>query len=140
MISIRCIITLTLLIVVSLTGCSNSKSPVKVDEHLILQISKADSKGIDYFKYKDVKDAATATKIYLILIQASTSNAIVSMSRNADYKITVLNTDPTVSSEPMPFGIWVAPDSAIVSVVAEIGGGYVQLNSDDSATVLSILK
>jgi hypothetical protein len=139
MISIR-IIMLTLLTVVFLTGCTNSKTPVKVDEHLILQISKVDSKGINYVNYKDIQDATIATEIYLILMKSYTSNAIVSMSRKADYKITVLNTDPTISSEPMPFGIWIAPDPAYISVVAELSGGYVQLNAEHSATVLSVLK
>lgn len=139
MISIR-IITLTLLTIVFLIGCTNNKSPMKVEKHLILQVSKVDSVGINYVKYKDIKDAAIATEIYNILMQANTSNAVVSMSRNADYKITAVNTDPTVSSEPMPFGIWIEPDSALVSVVAEINGGYIQLNADDSTTVLSALK
>jgi hypothetical protein len=139
MIPIR-IIMLALMTVVFLTSCTHSKTPVKVDEHLILEVSKMDSTGIGYVKYKDIQDVAITTEIYLILMKSYTSNAIVSMSRSADYKITVLNTDPTVSSEPMLFGIWIAPDSAHLSVVAELGGGYIQLNADDSATVLSVLK
>jgi hypothetical protein len=126
-----------------LAGCSRDVSFKKVEPelNLILELSKPDKDGIAYTKYRTVKDASTATEIKVILLQADESKSVVSMARNPDRKISIVNTSPTASSEPRVYGIWHEPNSEFIEVVSEsAGGGYTQLNPDDSKSIIKLLK
>jgi len=139
---------LIVITVLLLTGCSrplnltdsdNTQISDHSDQYLSLQISKPN--GNSYTTYKTINDFEVIKKIMLILQQADDSHAMVSMSRSPDFKFTLANTSPTVSSEPRIYGIWKSPNPKRIEVVSEFGGGgYVQLNQTDSKLILDLLK
>ncbi|BBI36085.1 hypothetical protein [Cohnella abietis] len=138
----RSLRTLILIMIIALltVGCSTSTKKADLDNFLLLEVSKPDTDGKTYIEYKTIKDAATVTEIKQIFIQADESNAMASMSRNADRKIILKNTNPVASSEPQTYGIWYSPDSKYVEVVSEtFGGGYIKLNLKESKIVLEVL-
>ncbi|TFE29085.1 hypothetical protein [Cohnella luojiensis] len=70
------------------------------DRNLILELSKPDIRGRHYEIYKTIKDATIAAEIKFMLKQADESKMMVSMSRNPDRRISIINTSPLASAEP----------------------------------------
>lgn len=135
-------VILVALVALLLPGC-NQSSPNRVEpeQNLILEISKPDKDGTSYIKYRTIKNARMATEIKLILKQADESNSLASMSRSPDRKISLINTSPAASAEPRVYGIWHSPNPKFIEVVSEsTGGGYIQLNREDSVKVMAVLK
>lgn len=140
----RCDIRSILLFAIAclmLTACNQTipQSHFTPDRNLILEISKPDKSGKNYNIYETIKDAKVATKIKIIVKQADESMNMVSMSRNPDRRISIINTSPTASAEPRVYGIWRLPKSKIAVVSESASGGYFQLNAEDSKKVINVL-
>lgn len=132
---------LTALSIFLCIGCSDHSNGLEdyLNLQVMIEVSKAEPDGRAYSAPETINDPVSAMHLYNILQKAHSSNAIVSMSRNSDYKITVSNTNPAVSSEPIVYGIWLSEESSSVSIVTEIGSGYVQLDLADSKKIRAIL-
>ncbi|RED57530.1 hypothetical protein [Cohnella lupini] len=137
----------TLLLTVSFSLClvaCNGATPFgkKVAENdKILNFMKSDTSDSTYRTYKTIKNSKIFAEVALLLMKSDESNATVSMTRAPDRKISLVITRPTASVEPRIYGIWFMQKSTQVAVVSESsGGGYIQLNKEQSHTILSLLN
>ncbi|CAM3090759.1 hypothetical protein PALU110988_00470 [Paenibacillus lupini] len=62
------------------------------------------------------------------------------MSRQQDYKIQTVNTDTTVSFEPVRYDIWLSPQKDQVEVVIDKQSKYGKVSKKDTKKLLSILE
>ena len=74
-----------------------------------------------------------------ILQNVSWENAKVSMSRQPDYKILTVNTDPTVSYEPVTYDVWLSPNKDILEVIIEGHSKYGKVSKVNTKELLSVL-
>ncbi|MUT66992.1 hypothetical protein [Paenibacillus sp. NEAU-GSW1] len=123
-----------LFLMIILVSCDQNK-PAK--QNLNLHISKSDGQGFSI--YKKIEDNETVNKIMDILQDVSWENAIVSMSRQPDYKILTVNTDPTVSYEPVTYAFWLTPNKDSLEVIIEGQSQYGKVSRGNSKVLLSIL-
>jgi hypothetical protein len=140
-------INMCLSILVLLTSCSshwvneakkNGDIITVHKQNLILHISKPE--GQNYTIYKKIEDIETVNTIMNVLQNVSWENARVSMSRQPDYKINTINTDPTVSFEPVTYAVWLSPKKDILEVIIEGQSKYGKLTKKDSTMLLRLLK
>lgn len=135
----RKIIVLFALFSIVLIGCSNRPPlPDLNDQNLNLHISKPE--GQSYIIYKKVEDNQMVKRVMDILQKVSWEDAKVFMSRQPDYKINTINTDPTVSYEPVTYAVWISPKKDILEVIIEGQSKYGKLTKKDSSTLLTIIQ
>jgi hypothetical protein len=125
-----------LLFILAIVVACNQKE-ASYGRNLNLHISKPEGQG--YTVYKKVEDQETVKIMLDILFNVSWENAKVSMSRQPDYKIVTVNTDPTVSYETFTFAAWLSPQKDILEVIMEGQSKYGKVTEEDTKKLLSIL-
>lgn len=127
-----------LLVALVLSGCGGHAEEGPAYEPLVARIHQA-ANGQPAPSYKEIRDPKTANALYAALSLSDESNAIVSMARNPDYVVEIVNASPTASAEPRTYSIWASRGKRTVEVVSHDRGGYIQLNEKLSATIKAAL-
>ncbi|GKU77990.1 hypothetical protein [Paenibacillus sp. L3-i20] len=97
----------------------------KLSSILILYFSKME--GISYTPEIKVEDSIAANEIINILHQSSWDDAKVLMSRQPDYKLRAINSDPYSSSYSLTYSIWLSPKKDLLEVVIDHQSKYSKL-------------
>ncbi|MBB6669260.1 hypothetical protein [Cohnella nanjingensis] len=123
-------------LVTVLSACAAREELRETDR--IIQISKPD--GDRYKVYKEIRQPEKVAQTEKLLQDTVKGLAVVSMSREADYQLTFMNTIPGSPYDKVVYEVWRAPKDDRVEVVSEPTGTYAQLDSEASRSILRLVK
>ncbi|MBP1993924.1 hypothetical protein [Paenibacillus eucommiae] len=110
----------------------------KLNQSLNFHISKPE--GQSYKVYKKIEDSETVKIVRDALLNVPWNNAKVSMSRQPDYKIDMINNDPAISYEPVTFDVWLSPKKDVLQVIIEGQSRHGSILKKDFENIFSILS
>lgn len=93
-----------------------------------------------YSVYKKIENLETINSILNVLNQISWEEAEVDMTRQPDFKITVVNINPTAYFNPIIFDLWITPNKDKLEIIIEGRSKYQKLSKQDSAILLDIIQ
>jgi|GEM_PF-2489640 len=111
---------------------------VNFNGNIHLNLSKLEEQ--EHIVYKTITDKETVDTIIEIAQNVAWENAKVLMSRLPDYKIHTINTDRTISYEPVTYALWITPQKGLLEVIIEGKSKYGKISEKDSSLLLSILE
>lgn len=139
----KTIIFLVLCSFILLIGCGKEQLSQQVEvkniesNYLNLRISKPE--GQNYIDYKKIDDIKTVKMVMDILINLQWEKVKVSMSRQPDYKIVILDIAPNNFYIPVTYSVWRSPKKDLLEVIIEDKSKYGKVTKEDFKKLLSIL-
>ncbi|BBH24733.1 hypothetical protein Back11_60780 [Paenibacillus baekrokdamisoli] len=123
-----------------LVACNQKEASHQQNPYQNLNLHISRLEGQSYTVYKKIVDNETVKTVMSVLLDVPWENAKVSMSRQPDYKIHTINTDPAISYEPVTYAVWLTPKKDRLEVIIEGKSKYGKMTKKDSEKLFSILE
>ncbi|NIK75491.1 hypothetical protein FHS15_000591 [Paenibacillus castaneae] len=115
-----------------------SEGPLALKQNMQLLFSKKERKS--YTAFKKITDDEIATQLLSCFAKVEWIDAKADMAREPDYKLKIINTDPTISFEPITYALWRTPITKSFEVIMEGHNKYGKLSESDSEIMFAILS